>query len=130
MATATYNASVTSVAAAGAAIGTTITHCQLWRSRTGANVSDPMMGFQLTSTQQALTAGQSLNVAADAFVFTLSAGALQDDGEEACLEGMFEQADVYMTFHTGASGTAGTTNRVTALGSVILDKDDWTIASS
>ena len=124
MATATYNSTVTSTAAPAGEVGQTISHVALWDDTSRTNL---IMTFALTSTQSALTLGQSINIAANAWVWTFTSTQLFAFGERECLHGIF-RANRYLSYHTGNPGGSGTSNRRGGMGMSTLNSANFTYA--
>ena len=117
MATATLNTTFSTIGAPQGAVGSIISHCAVWND---SSRTEFIMAFALTSTQVALTLGQTLNIAANAWVFTFTSSDLSDYGEVEALRGIF-RADRYISWHTGSPGGSGSNNRESALTATLLD---------
>ena len=124
MATSTLNTAVSSQAAPSGAVGSIISHAAVWDDDSQTNF---ITAFVLTSTQSALTLGQTLKIAANSWVFTFTSSQLSDFGEVEALYGIF-RADRYITWHTGAPGNAGTANRESDIDPTLLDVSNLTYA--
>ena len=129
MATATYGAAITSAGAASGDVGDAASHVAVWDDASRTNL---VGSFALDSTLAGLAEGQTIQFAADGLVFTLTEGSGSADDISAfglveALRGMF-RANRYLSWHTGAPGANGTSNRITGIAGTLVTVSNMTYA--
>lgn len=125
MATAKNTNLVRSIAAPAGAVGDDCTHVTLWDAQAAG---DLLLSLAITTNPDALVLGDRYELAAEALVLTQNPAA----GETAA---MAERAvrgriagGVWVQFHTGAPGAAGTGNVISELGRTEIAQAAWTVA--
>ena len=124
MATAKNTAAVESPGASGAAIGKDCTDISLWSARAGGDY----LGAKAISTDpDALAAGEPLQIAAEALVLTQPAGA--DETAKMAVRALNGRVSggLWVQWHEGAPGAAGTDNVIPVLGRTQVAQAGWTI---
>ena len=125
MGKATLNTAKTSSAASGNDVTRTPNYGSIWTTD-----STPVFLFDFSlSGGSALTTGQTVNIAANAFSFTLTSTAFNAATEQEALKGMFG-ASRTLKIHYGDPGTNGTANTLTTLGDISLAASNWTYSAS
>ena len=121
MGTATYNAALESAGAASGDVGDRPSHIAIWDD---VNRTTFKASFALDSTLAALAEGQPIEFSSGDLVLTLTLGGSSSDrvgasGLTDCLRGIFA-SNVYLSWHTGNPGTAGTANRITGIANTLM----------
>ena len=125
MATAKNTNIVRSVAAPAGAVGDDCTHVSLWDAAAAGN----LLGTKAISTNPApLALGEKYELAAEALVLNAPTGADETAAmAERAVRGKIA-GGVWVQFHDGAPGNAGTDNVIDDLGRVAIAQAAWTVA--
>ena len=125
MATAKNTAAAESIAAPQGAVGEDCSHITLWSA---AAAGDHLWSQAINTDPDALALGQRLSIAAEAIVITQNPG----PGETAKMAVRANQGrvagGVWVQFHSGAPGAAGTDNIIAGLDRVQIAAAGWTHA--
>ena len=131
MATATYGSQLESAGAAAGDVGDQASHVSVFDD---SSLTNFVASFALDATLAGLVANQTIEFAADDLVFTLTLDSSSEDelsefGLVEAFRGIF-RANRYLTWHTGAPGTAGTSNRIAGITPTLLTVSNLTFATS
>lgn len=125
MAQAANNTTITSIAAPQAAVGGDCTHVSLWTAETGGSF---LQSVAITGNPDALALGDTYRLASGALV-------IEQPVDTGGTEAMARRAaagrvlgGVWVQYHSGAPGTAGTANVITALGRTNISQSQFTIS--
>ena len=134
MATAVNTAAVSSIAAPAAAVGSDITHVNLWDAETGGNW---LQEAAISTNPSALALGERLELAAGALEFEVAEevydtsgtliATLSPDMAERHVRGAIA-GGVWIAWHTGLGGNNHTSNAVTSLGRTQNTEANFTVA--
>ena len=125
MATAKNTNIVRSIAAPAGAVSDDATHITLW---TAQAAGDLLLTLEITTNPDALALGDKYEIAAEALVLTQAAAADETAAmAERAVRGRIA-GGVWVQFHTGAPGAAGTDNVIAELGRVQIPQAAWTVA--
>lgn len=107
MATATTNRNIESVGAPAGAVGQDITHVSIWSASTGG---DLLAQGAITNNPDAFELGEKARILSGWVMFRQNSGTGEtDELQERKLAGAIGTG-VYVQWHTGAPGAAGTSN--------------------
>ena len=125
MAQASNTSAVQSIAAPAGAVGDDCTHIGLWDAETGGTF---LQSMAISTNPSALALGEKLEIAAGALVIDqpTAVGETEDMSERA-VRGRIKDG-VWVQWHTGAPGTAGTTNAISELGRTEIAESAFTVA--
>ena len=135
MATVRNSALIDSAQAAAAAVGEDVTWITLWDaagSGSPPSGGNPISAHRLTNNPDALTLGQSIEIAAGGIVQTLTrltATSTLREYEESVkrkLQGWID-GGIWVQYHDGGPGTAATSN-VMNLARTAVAESAWTVA--
>lgn len=124
MAQAANSGVVQSIAAPAGAVGDDCTHVSFWDSADAGNF---LSWVALANNPSALVLGERLQFAAGALTVTQAAGA--NESEESARRAVrgWISGGVYVQFHTGNPGAAGTNNVISELNRVQIPQAGWTV---
>ena len=125
MATARNETTVTSAAAQAAQVGNDCTHISLWDAAVGGN----LLGQKaITGNPAPLALGEKFEIAAGALVLTVTKAA--DATDEMARRAAAGQVagGVWVQYHTGAPGAAGTDN-VIGIARTSIPQAQWVVAA-
>ena len=125
MATAKNTNIVRSIATPAGAVGDDCTYISLWDAEVNGNF---LQSQQISTDPAPLALGERYEIAAEALVITQPAGANETAAmAERAVRGRIA-GGVWVQFHTGAPGNAGTDNVIDELGRVEIAQADFTVA--
>ena len=124
MAQAANSKAVTTGAAPSGAVGDDCTHVAFWSAASGGS----LLGTQaLTNDPSALALGERYSFPAGMLVLTTPKGANETEAMAQRAARGKVAGGVWVSFHTGVPGSAGTANLITEFGRVSVPQADWTI---
>ena len=123
MAQATTNATVRSAAAGSAQNGQDVTHLSLWDRSSGGNF---LRRTALTNNPDPLATGERVEIQAGDITITYTAGSSETEASARRAAAGAVAGGVWVQFHTGDPGSAGTSN-VIGLARVQITQGQFTI---